>query len=190
MSTLATHPPALLRNLGHDRLLPLAVLRTAGDAIRVADEVVAAGKSTLEIALRSSAGLPGLRSIADRPDLLVGAGTVTSVDQVDAVVEAGASFVVTPGFHAPVVERCLAHGIPVLPGIATAGEMMSALSLGIDTVKLFPAQALGGVSYVDALAGPFPQVRVVASGGITSELTPAYLRRPTVLAVSRSWSTP
>jgi 2-dehydro-3-deoxyphosphogluconate aldolase/(4S)-4-hydroxy-2-oxoglutarate aldolase len=120
--------------------------------------------------------------------VLVGAGTVTTPAQVDRVVEAGAAFVVTPGFRPAVVERCLALGVDVLPGVATAGEIMGALDLGVDVVKLFPAEVLGGVALVDALAGPFPGVRLVPSGGVTAERAPDYLARPSVLAVSRSVS--
>ena len=116
------------------------------------------------------------------PDLLSGGGGGGAA----AVVSAGAVFVVTPGFRPDVVERCLELGLDVLPGVATAGELMGALALGLDTVKLFPAEVLGGVAMVDALAGPFPDVRLVPSGGVTSQRAAAYLERPTVLAVSQS----
>ena len=177
-----------LGRLAADRYLPVVVLDSVADAGRVADAVVQAGLGIVEITLRTPAGLPGLATVAGRDDLLVGAGTVTSVAQVDAVVAAGARFVVTPGFHPPVVERCLALGVPVLPGVGTAGEVMGVLELGLDTVKLFPASVLGGTAMVDALARPFPTLRVVPSGGVTRDLTPEYLARPSVLAVSGSWS--
>jgi 2-dehydro-3-deoxyphosphogluconate aldolase/(4S)-4-hydroxy-2-oxoglutarate aldolase len=118
--------------------------------------------------------------------VLVGAGTVLTADQVDQAVEAGAAFIVTPGFSPAVVVRCLVLGVPVLPGVGSAGEVMAALEHGLDVVKLFPAALLGGPAMVDALAGPFPGVRLVPSGGVTAETAPDYLARPTVLAVSRS----
>ena len=109
-----------------------------------------------------------------------------TADQVDAVAEAGARFVVTPGFSASVVLRCQELGIPVLPGVSSATEVMAALDLGIDVVKLFPAALLGGPAMADALAGPFPGVRLVASGGVSVQTAPDYLSRPNVVAISRS----
>jgi 2-dehydro-3-deoxyphosphogluconate aldolase / (4S)-4-hydroxy-2-oxoglutarate aldolase len=169
--------------LARERLLPLAVPTGPEEARRLLDR---AEVGVLEIALRNDGALEALRAVTGDPDVLIGAGTVTTPAQVDAVVDAGAAFVVTPGFLPAVVERCLDHGVDVLPGVATAGEVMGALALGLDTVKLFPAEVLGGLAMVDALAGPFPQVRLVASGGVTAEKAADYLARPTVLAVSRS----
>nr|WP_246416270.1 bifunctional 4-hydroxy-2-oxoglutarate aldolase/2-dehydro-3-deoxy-phosphogluconate aldolase [Nocardioides luti] len=176
--------------MGRDRFLPVAVLDTPGDAVPLVEGLAAGGLGLVEVTLRSAAGLPGLALVAGRTDVLVGAGTVLTVAQVDAVVAAGAAYVVTPGFSPAVVERCLELGVPVLPGVATPGEVMAALALGLDTVKLFPARELGGPAMVDALRGPFPGLRVVPSGGITRDVAPDYLRRPGVLAVSGSWVTP
>ena len=176
--------------LTRERFLPLVVVDDADTTGLLVDELVAAGVGVVEIALRSDAAVEAVRGAAGRPDVLVGAGTVVTPEQVDAVVDAGAAFVVTPGFAPRVVERCLERGVDVLPGVATAGELMGALALGVSTVKLFPAAALGGLVMVDALAGPFPQVRLVPSGGVTPDLAPAYLERPNVLAVSGSWRRP
>jgi 2-dehydro-3-deoxyphosphogluconate aldolase/(4S)-4-hydroxy-2-oxoglutarate aldolase len=175
----------LLDALARDRLLPLAVPAGPDEARRVVDTLEV---GVLEIGLRREGALGALRAVAGHDRVLVGAGTVTTPAQVDRVVEAGAAFVVTPGFRPAVVERCLALGVDVLPGVATAGEIMGALDLGVDVVKLFPAEVLGGVALVDALAGPFPGVRLVPSGGVTAERAPDYLARPSVLAVSRSVS--
>jgi 2-dehydro-3-deoxyphosphogluconate aldolase/(4S)-4-hydroxy-2-oxoglutarate aldolase len=172
--------------LARDRVLPLLTPRTADDAVAAVDRLAAAGTGTLEVALRTDVAERALAAAADGP-VLVGAGTVLSVEQVDRAVDAGARFVVTPGFSAPVVERCLRLGVPVLPGIATPGEAMAALGLGLDTVKLFPAAQLGGPAMVRALAGPFPGLRVVPSGGVTPMSAQEYLALPTVLAVSGSW---
>jgi 2-dehydro-3-deoxyphosphogluconate aldolase/(4S)-4-hydroxy-2-oxoglutarate aldolase len=144
----------------------------------------------VEITLRTDAGLEALSTVAGRADVVVGAGTVTSTSQVDRVVAAGARFVVTPGFDRAVVERCLHHGVPVLPGVATPGEVMAAMGLGIDVVKVFPAGLLGGPPFADALAGPFPRLRIVPSGGVTRENAAGYLAKPNVLAVSGTWVTP
>jgi 2-dehydro-3-deoxyphosphogluconate aldolase/(4S)-4-hydroxy-2-oxoglutarate aldolase len=169
--------------LVRSRLLPLAVPASADEARRLVDGL---DGGVLEIALRRDEALEALAAVTGRADVLVGAGTVRTVDQVDRVADAGAAFVVTPGFRPEIVERCLELGLDVLPGVATAGEVMGALGLGVDTVKLFPAEVLGGVALVAALAGPFPDVRMVPSGGVTAERAAAYLELPTVLAVSRS----
>ena len=180
----------LVERLARDRFLPVVVLDDVDEAEPLADALVAGGLGTVEVTLRTPAGLPALRRLAGRSDLLVGAGTVVEAEQVDAVVAAGARFVVTPGFDHSVVHRCRRLGVPVLPGVATASEVMAALSLGVDVVKLFPAGLLGGPAMVDALAGPFPGLRVVPSGGVTADSAPEYLARPSVPAVSGSWVTP
>jgi 2-dehydro-3-deoxyphosphogluconate aldolase / (4S)-4-hydroxy-2-oxoglutarate aldolase len=172
--------------LAHDRVLPLLTPVHTDDALVAARSLADAGRGTLEVALRSEVALEALARAADGP-VMVGAGTVRRVEQVDAVVAAGARFVVTPGFHAPIVGRCLELGVPVLPGVATPGEAMAALDLGLHAVKLFPAAQLGGPGAVRALAGPFPDLRVVPSGGVTREDAADYLALPTVLAVSGSW---
>lgn len=177
----------LFDDLGRSRRLPVVVLDGAASASAVIDSLVAGGLGTVEITLRTAAGLPAIEALASRTDVRVGAGTVVTMAQVDAVVEAGARFVVTPGFDRAVVERCLEHGVPVLPGVATPGEVMAALGLRLDVVKLFPARLLGGPHMVDALAGPFPGLRVVPSGGVTAANEAAYLARPSVLAVSGTW---
>ena len=178
-----------LSRLAADRFLPAVVLDDVHQAGPIAHALADGGLGTVEITLRSDAAVPVIAELADRSDLLVGAGTVLRADQVDEVVDAGARFVVTPGWSAQVVDRCTHHGIPVLPGAATPGEVMAALEAGLDTVKLFPAAQLGGPDFVAALAGPFPRLRVVPSGGITPEVAGAYLRLPSVLAVSGSWVT-
>jgi 2-dehydro-3-deoxyphosphogluconate aldolase/(4S)-4-hydroxy-2-oxoglutarate aldolase len=175
-----------LDRLARDRALPLLTPTAADDAVAAADRVAEAGLSTLEVALRTDLALTALTRAAAGP-VLVGAGTVRRAEQVDRVVDAGAGFVVTPGFHAPVIERCLELGVPVLPGIATPGEAMAALDLGLDAAKLFPAAQLGGPAAVRALAGPFPDLRLVPSGGVTRAGAEEYLALPTVLAVSGSW---
>jgi 2-dehydro-3-deoxyphosphogluconate aldolase/(4S)-4-hydroxy-2-oxoglutarate aldolase len=172
--------------LVRDRALPLHVPALPGDAVVAAAKAAAAGLGTLEIALRSDAAEEAL-ALAVGGTVLVGAGTVIDTAQVDRVVSAGAGFIVTPGFHLPVVQRCLELGIPVLPGVATGGEIMAALSLGVSVVKLFPAHQLGGPTAIRALAGPFPQVRFVPSGGVTRGSAADYLALDHVIAISGSW---
>jgi 2-dehydro-3-deoxyphosphogluconate aldolase/(4S)-4-hydroxy-2-oxoglutarate aldolase len=125
--------------------------------------------------------------MAEDPAMIVGAGTVISTDQVDTAVAAGARFVVSPGFSHAVVRRCRELDVPVVPGVATATELMTALDAGITIVKLFPAEPLGGVRTLRSLAAVFPQVRFVPTGGITATNAATYLGEPSVLAVGGSW---
>ncbi len=114
-------------------------------------------------------------------------GSVLRPEQVDQALEAGARFIVTPGLSPAVLRACADQAVPVIPGVATATEICTALDLGITTVKLFPAEPLGGVDLISALRGPFPDVRFVPTGGIGAEQLPAYLACPAVAAVGGSW---
>jgi 2-dehydro-3-deoxyphosphogluconate aldolase/(4S)-4-hydroxy-2-oxoglutarate aldolase len=167
------------------RVLPVIALSDAADASPLANALVAGGLPVAEVTFRTPAALEALRVMSER--LLVGAGTVVHADQVDEAVAAGARFVVSPGLSEAVVRRCRSMGIPVIPGVATATEVMAALDLGIDLVKFFPAEASGGVATISALAAPFPGVRFVPTGGIGPEQLPAYLAHPAVAAVGGSW---
>ena len=176
--------------IADSRVLPLVVLDDAGTAQRVGETLVAGGIDVVEVAFRTPDATAALREMAANTDLCVGAGTVVTVDQVDVAVQAGASFVVTPGLSAAVVARCRELSIPVFPGAATATEVTAAVDLGIDVLKFFPSEALGGTRMISALAGPFPQMRFIPTGGITAENAAAYLAHPSVLAVGGSWMVP
>jgi len=156
----------------------------AGD---LADALVAGGLPLAEVTLRTPDALSALSAMAARGDLLVGAGTVTSVDQVDAAVAAGARFVVSPGLDPDVVRHCVSRNITVVPGVATATELQAAIRLGVNVVKLFPAEVSGGVALVRALSAPFPEGRFIPTGGVTPQLLTGYLESPAVLAVGGSW---
>jgi len=177
----------VLSSLHELRVLPVASLADADQAEALADAVIAGGLPALEVTLRTPAALGALRRLAPRSDLLLGAGTVTTVAQVREVLDAGARFVVSPGFSAPVVQACLEAGVPVLPGVATATEIQMALDAGLDTVKFFPAVPAGGVAMIKALAAPFSQVRFVPTGGIGPRNVRDFLALPAVLAVGGSW---
>nr|WP_281380988.1 bifunctional 4-hydroxy-2-oxoglutarate aldolase/2-dehydro-3-deoxy-phosphogluconate aldolase [Nocardioides panaciterrulae] len=175
--------------MARGRLLP--VLTVAGPSIgsAVAEALLTAGLPLAEVTLRVDGALEALRAMAAL-ELTVGAGTVVTPDQVDRAVEAGASFVVSPGLHAAVVERCRDLGVPVLPGIATASDLMLAVELGVETVKMFPADLVGGPAAVKAFTGPFPAMRFVPTGGIGPAQLSSYLSLPAVLAVGGSWLAP
>ena len=176
--------------LGRHRLLPVLVLDDAGAAAPLGAALVDGGLPLAEVTLRTPVALAALERMAAVPGLVAGAGSVVSAEQVDAVSAVGGQFVVSPGLHLPVVERCAALGIPCLPGVATPSEVMAAHAAGLDAVKLFPAHLLGGVSAVEAMSGPFPTMRFVPTGGVDEQSLSAYLALPAVLAVGGSWMVP
>lgn len=153
----------------------------------LAQSLLASGLQTVEITLRTEVGLPALRELATIPGLVVGAGTVLDLRQADAAIAAGARFVVTPGLSAAVVHACVEQACPIVPGVASPTEVMAARDLGLILLKLFPAEALGGVSLVRALGGPFPSVRFMPTGGVSLANVQSYLNLPNVVAVGASW---
>ncbi|NUT22441.1 MAG: bifunctional 4-hydroxy-2-oxoglutarate aldolase/2-dehydro-3-deoxy-phosphogluconate aldolase [Hamadaea sp.] len=173
--------------LGGTRIIPVVALPDARLALDLGQALWAGGIRTIEITLRTPAALAAIASLAEKSDLLVGAGTVLTADQVDAAVDAGAKYVLSPGFSAAVVDRCREVGVPVIPGIATATELQTALAAGITTVKFFPAEQLGGPAGIRALSGPFGQVKFVPTGGVSLANLAGYLAEPAVLAVGASW---
>jgi len=180
--------PTVLDTLAQHRLVPVVVVDGAEQGLGLADALIAGGLPVAEITLRTAGGLDAIRAVAaERPDVVVGAGTVTTAAQVDDVVGAGARYIVSPGLSRAVVERAQEHGVPVLPGVATATEVMTALDLGVETVKLFPASVVGGPAALKALAAPFPGLRFVPTGGVSADNLPDYLALKPVLAVGGSW---
>src|SRR5450830_1660244 len=145
----------VLSALSTARLVPVVVLDDASDADALAGALVAGGLPVAEVAFRTAAAQDSIRAMADRGDILVGAGTVLTAAQVDQAVAAGAKFVVSPGLSRAVVERCQEHGVLALPGAVTATEIQAALELGLTTVKFFPAGTSGGAAAIAALAAPF-----------------------------------
>ncbi len=182
-----TEQRSVFEELGRLRVLPVAQVDDPATAEWLGDALLRGGLPCVEVTLRAPRALEALALLAERRELMVGAGTVTTAAQVAQVVAAGAAFVVSPGFSAGVVSECRRLGIPVLPGVATATEVMMALDEGLGHLKFFPAEASGGVSALSALAAPFAGVRFVPTGGITQQLLPAYLGHSAVLAVGGSW---
>jgi 2-dehydro-3-deoxyphosphogluconate aldolase/(4S)-4-hydroxy-2-oxoglutarate aldolase len=169
------------------RLLPVVVIDDAADAIPLASALKRGGLRCVEITLRTAAAADALRALAADSELTVGAGTVLSLRQLEAVIEAGARYVVTPGFSPGIVRRCQELSVPVFPGVATATDLHAAVDHGLDAVKFFPAEPLGGLAMLSALAAPFPGIRFIPSGGIGPANLAEYLRHPAVLAVGGSW---
>jgi 2-dehydro-3-deoxyphosphogluconate aldolase/(4S)-4-hydroxy-2-oxoglutarate aldolase len=168
------------------RVLPVMTI----DDLEIVDALCAAlaagGAGAVEITFRTGAAPAAIEAFV-AAGFVVGAGTVRSVEQLEAAATAGATFVVSPGLDRTIVERCAAIGLPVMPGVATASELNEALALGVSVVKLFPAEAIGGVALIRALAAPFPEARFVPTGGLSAENAGAYLALPQVVAVGGSW---
>jgi 2-dehydro-3-deoxyphosphogluconate aldolase/(4S)-4-hydroxy-2-oxoglutarate aldolase len=172
------------------RLVPVVVLDDAADADALAGALVAGGLPVAEVTFRTAAAADSIRAMGARGDILVGAGTVLTAEQVDQAVAAGASFVVSPGLSRAVVERCAELGVLALPGAVTATEIQAALELGLTTVKFFPAGTSGGPAAIKALAGPFGDVQFVPTGGVGPANLADYLAIPAVAAVGGSWMVP
>jgi 2-dehydro-3-deoxyphosphogluconate aldolase/(4S)-4-hydroxy-2-oxoglutarate aldolase len=168
------------------RVLPVATISDVAFAEPIAAALAAGGATAIEVTFRTEAAPSVVAALAES-ELVVGAGTIRSVAQLDQALAAGAQFVVSPALDEAVVSRCLDAGVPILPGIATATELSRALALGVHTVKLFPAEPLGGVALVAALAAPFPEARFVPTGGLGTHNAAEYLRLPPVLAIGGSW---
>ncbi|WP_028044880.1 bifunctional 4-hydroxy-2-oxoglutarate aldolase/2-dehydro-3-deoxy-phosphogluconate aldolase [Cellulomonas sp. URHE0023] len=172
------------------RLVPVVVIDDAADADGLGSALVSGGLPVAEVTFRTAAAEESIRVLAARGDVLVGAGTVLTVAQVDQAVAAGAVYVVSPGLSRAVVERCAEHGVLALPGAVTATEVQAALELGLTTVKFFPAGTSGGAPAIAALAAPFGGVSFVPTGGIGPANLHEYLAIPAVAAVGGSWMVP
>jgi 2-dehydro-3-deoxyphosphogluconate aldolase/(4S)-4-hydroxy-2-oxoglutarate aldolase len=169
------------------RLVPVVVIDDAELAIPLADAIVTGGLSCVEITLRTNEALAAIAAMTTRPDLVVGAGTVLNIDQAKAAVDRGARFIVSPGLSPALVDWCQATGIPIIPGCATPTELQLALEHGLDTVKFFPAEQLGGVRMLSTLAAVFQGMQFMPTGGITPGNLPDYLAMPQVVACGGSW---
>lgn len=169
------------------RIVPVVVIDDEQSALPLAAALKRGGLRCAEITLRTPAAEAALRALAADPDMLVGAGTVLNAAQAARVIDTGARFIVTPGLSLDVVRHCQARSVPVFPGVATATELMAALDAGIETVKFFPAEQLGGVAMLKALAAPLHMMKFIPTGGVSAANLADYLRLPAVLAVGGSW---
>lgn len=188
MTTTEPAAPTAADLLAGCPVVPVVVLDRAEDAVPLGEALLAGGITGIEITLRTAAGLAAI-GLAGRalPELTVGAGSVLTPAHVDRVVDQGARFVVCPGLFTPVVQRCGELSVPALPGVATASELMTAVNLGLDVVKFFPAGLLGGPAAIKALSAPFPGLQFLPSGGVSPANMADYLGLDCVPAVSGSW---
>lgn len=169
------------------RLVPVVVLNDAAHADPLAEALVAGGLPVAEVTFRTPAAAASIRAMAKHPGMIVGAGTVLRPEQVDEAADAGASFIVSPGLNASVVERAREHGLIIIPGAVTPTEIMAALELGLSTLKFFPANTFGGPAALKSLGAPFGGVRFVPTGGVSTSNLADYLALPNVVAVGGSW---
>ncbi|MGX2997492.1 bifunctional 4-hydroxy-2-oxoglutarate aldolase/2-dehydro-3-deoxy-phosphogluconate aldolase [Streptomyces sp. JNUCC 64] len=172
-------------------VIPVVVVRNAADAVPLARALVAGGLPAIEVTLRTPAAPDAIRAIAaEVPGAVVGAGTVTRPEHAAAAVAAGARFLVSPGSTPGLLDAMRETGVPFLPGVSTASEVLALLERGVTDLKFFPAEAAGGTAYLKSLAGPLPQARFCPTGGIGPGSAPAYLALPNVACVGGSWMLP
>lgn len=177
-----------LDRIGLFGLLPLIESNDKRLAVLAARAFDEAGLGCAEVALRTPTALDALAAIRmELPAFVLGAGTVLTPAQVDRAAREGADFVVSPGLDRAVVERALALGLPVVPGVGTPTEIMAAMSLGLAVLKFFPAEASGGVRFISAMSGPFPTIRFIPTGGLSQDNVQSYIAQPGVLACGGAW---
>jgi len=187
-SDVTTH---LVRQLRQLRVVPVLVLENPVTAGHVARAFVEGGLPCVEVTFRTAGAAEALRRItAEHPDVIVGAGTVLTPTQAGEAQAAGARFVVAPGLNPRVVGYCRDHDLPVFPGVCTPTDIEGALDLGLHVLKFFPAEQMGGVPFLEAIAAPYAGIEFIPTGGIDLETLPRYLRSSRVLACGGSWMAP
>lgn len=169
-------------------VVPVVVLNDAKDALPLAEALVEGGLPCAEVTFRTEAAEESIWKMAEKyPDMLVGAGTVLTTDQVDRAVGAGAKFIVSPGFDPEIVDYCLDKQIPVFPGCVTPSELAQAVKRGLEVVKFFPAAQYGGVATIKALAAPYTMVKFMPTGGVSTKNLKDYLECDKILCCGGSW---
>ncbi|MFH9762704.1 bifunctional 4-hydroxy-2-oxoglutarate aldolase/2-dehydro-3-deoxy-phosphogluconate aldolase [Streptomyces anulatus] len=190
-SSAAPSAPSDVSVLDLAPVVPVVVLHDAADAVPLARALVAGGLPAIEVTLRTPAALESIRAMAaEVPGAVVGAGTVISPEHVRDTVDAGARFLVSPGWTDALLEAMKASGVPFLPGVSTTSEVVALLERGVREMKFFPAEAAGGTAYLKALSAPLPQARFCPTGGISLASAPSYLALPNVGCVGGSWMVP
>ncbi len=176
-----------LERVAELKVIPVIALEDAGKAGDLAGALVEGGLPVAEVTFRTATAAQTIRTMADRGDVLVGAGTVRNLDQAKAAVDAGAGYLVSPGFNASVVEWAIDRNLPILPGVDSTLGIEMAMDRGLNTVKFFPAGASGGLAKIKALYGPYGDVRFVPTGGINAGNLAEWLAHPAIIACGGSW---
>ena len=180
-----------LERLYNAAVVPVVVLDDAANAVPTAKALLAGGVDVMEITFRTAAAADSITAVAKEcPDMLVGAGTVITLEQCKKAVASGAKFIVAPGFDEEVVRWCVENNVPVTPGCVTPTEIMAAMKLGLKVVKFFPAGVYGGLSAMKALSGPFSCVNFSPTGGVNAQNLAEYISAPFIHAVGGSWVCP
>lgn len=178
----------LLEKLGRLGVVPVVKIERAEEAVQLGRALLAGGLPCAEITFRTAAAEEAIRRISSSlPEIIVGAGTVLSVDQASRAISAGARFIVSPGFNPKVVDWCLENEMPVTPGVATPTEIEMALEKGLEILKFFPAEALGGIPMLKAIAAPYGGIKFIPTGGINQDNLADYLAQPSVHCCGGSW---
>ncbi|MFX0139574.1 MAG: bifunctional 4-hydroxy-2-oxoglutarate aldolase/2-dehydro-3-deoxy-phosphogluconate aldolase [Candidatus Hodarchaeota archaeon] len=171
------------------KLIPVAVIENPADALPLAQALIEAGLPLIEITFRTQAAEQSISILKKKmPNLFIGAGTVLKINQVKQAVNAGAQFIVTPGFNPRIVDYCLNHKITIIPGVNTPTMVEWALDRGLKVVKFFPANLSGGINMLKTLGGPYPEMRFVPTGGVNNDSLIHYLKLNNVLACGGSWT--
>lgn len=171
--------------------IPVVVLDDTAKALTTANALLAGGVSVMEITFRTAAAADSIKAVSENcPEMLVGAGTVVTLDQCKQALECGAKFIVSPGFDPEVVSWCVERNIPITPGCVTPTEIMAAMKLGLNVVKFFPAGVYGGLKAMKALSAPFGGIKFIPTGGVDAKNLKEYLEAPFVHAVGGSWPCP
>lgn len=178
----------VLKKISEVGILPVVVLDDAKDATKLAKALIEGGLPCAEVTFRTDAAEESIKLIAaEYPDMLVGAGTVLSVEQVKRAVNAGAKFIVSPGFDEEVVKYCLDNSIPVTPGVCTPSDVQKGYKLGLDVLKFFPAEPSGGLNMIKAIAAPYTMMKFIPTGGINENNMEDYVKYDRILAIGGSW---
>ncbi|AOZ72569.1 2-dehydro-3-deoxyphosphogluconate aldolase [Boudabousia tangfeifanii] len=179
--------PDIAPLLPENPLVPVVVIDDAKDAVPTAQALAAGGITCAEVTFRTAAAPEAIRLIAEAGGTTVGAGTIINAEQANAAIDAGAKFLVSPGLSREVAEVAAERGVPLLPGVATPSEIVTALSWGLTTLKFFPAEAMGGLPVLKAFAGPFGQVKFVPTGGIGLKNLAPWAQAPFISSIGGSW---
>ena len=177
----------ITKQIDEIKVMPVVAIESVDDAQRLADALIAGGIPCAEITLRTDAGIAVIESLSNRSDFLVGAGTVHNAEKAKAVTDVGSKFVVAPGFNPKTVAWCVENKVPVFPGTSSPTDLEHALEFGLEVVKFFPAEAMGGVKTLKAFHGPYSSLRFMPTGGVSTANLADYLSLPYVIACGGSW---
>ncbi len=181
----------VIAKLKEFKVIPVVTIKSLDKAVPLAKALIDGGLPCAEVTFRTEGADKCIAAIAkEYPDMFIGAGTVLTVEQADRAIESGAKFIVAPGFNREVVEHCFKKGVPMIPGVCTPTEIEAALSIGLNCLKFFPAEAAGGVKMIKALSAPYGMVSFMPTGGVSPDNIASYLACKSVICCGGSWMTP